>query len=822
VAELRGRSFQELWVRGKQGIGASGEKYGLSRQTHIPRGKALYRLLNSRMIGSGSPTPGAVLDHFRTRTFPCFFEGCSDPDATVQEWRRRWPAAAARTVEQADRIVSGRFDLLGYTDLWFGDPIDWHYDPISGKRAPIVHWSRIDHLDPDAVGDHKVIWELNRHQHLAALGRAYWYTRNERYSQAFARHLLHWMAQNPPKVGINWVSSLEIALRTISWLWGLYFFRRSEELTPALFQQILGFLYLHARHLEAYLSTYYSPNTHLTGEALGLFYLGLLLPEFRESVRWLETGRRILMQELDRQVRADGVYFEQSSYYHRYTVEFYSHLLALMQANRMPVSPALQSRLIALLDYMMYVTKPDGTTPLFGDDDGGRLVVLDDRPRQDFRASLSTGAVLFSRGDYKHVAGGPAEETLWLLGATGVHAFDALPADPPTEASRGFAAGGYYVMRDGWARTSNYMLIDCGPHGALSGGHAHADALSFELAACGRSVLLDPGTYTYVASASMRDHFRSSSAHNTLTVDGQSSSAPGGPFAWRYVAKEFVRTWICRRRFDFFDGMHDGFARLNPPAWHRRRVLFLKGDYWVLWDQVTGTGTHHCELHFHFAPAASPTLHVEGDAAVAHERPREAPGVDIFTFGIDQALLQQDGLVSCCYGALAPAPVLTVSRMAQGPQGFITFLVPWGAATQSTRVERVSSSSGHAFDLSADGRRDLLLLSDGRAVETGRCRSDFDLAWLRLMRDGNGIEEMVLLGGHRLSFDGRVVLEGKDRIEHLTAFRRGAALTIEADGNHQHRWSIRSAPEAELGLISPAAWTNPARNGPNWCDDRSQ
>src|SRR4029077_19115124 len=127
----------------------------------------------------------------------------------------------------------------------------------------------------------------------------------------------------------------------------------------------------------------------------------------------------------------DGVYFEQSSYYHRYTTDFYLHLLLLLEANNQTVSDELSCKLRQLLDHLMYITRPDGTTPLFGDDDGGRLVKLDQRPANDFRAALSTGAALFQRGDYKYVAGEPAEETLWLLGAQGLVGFDRVAARQP-------------------------------------------------------------------------------------------------------------------------------------------------------------------------------------------------------------------------------------------------------------------------------------------------------------------------------------------------------------------------------------------------------
>jgi hypothetical protein len=77
----------------------------------------------------------------------------------------------------------------------------------------------------------------------------------------------------------------------------------------------------------------FRPNTHLTGEALGLFYIGTIFPEFKESERWRTTGLSILNQQLNRHVQSDGVYFEQSTYYHRYTTDFYLHLKILLEIN---------------------------------------------------------------------------------------------------------------------------------------------------------------------------------------------------------------------------------------------------------------------------------------------------------------------------------------------------------------------------------------------------------------------------------------------------------------------------------------------------------
>src|SRR5205085_1713401 len=133
------------------------------------------------------------------------------------------------------------------------------------------------------------------------------------------------------------------------------------------------------------------------------------------------------------------------SYYHRYTADFYIHLAILLRLNGISPPPELEPKLELLLDHLMYITRPDGATPFFGDDDGGRLVTLDNHPANDFRSVLSTGAVLFNRPDYKFVAGGVAEETLWLLGPDGLRSFDQIESQPPAKTSVAFADGGYYV-----------------------------------------------------------------------------------------------------------------------------------------------------------------------------------------------------------------------------------------------------------------------------------------------------------------------------------------------------------------------------------------
>ena len=429
---IKGLRADEIRVRTRQALAACAERAGYSSQARAPSDSSLFGMLDPARIKSHPLCAETFLEHFRTRTVPQFFAGLHDPSKTVHTLRQTLgPHAEERVLERARRIHAGRFDLLGLRDLDFGQPIDWHFEPVSGKRAPLVHWSRIDFLDATQVGDNKIIWELNRHQYFLTLGRAYWYTHDEDYAQTFAAHLESWMEHNPPKLGINWASSLEVAFRAISWLWSLYFFRDSPHLTPALFLRSLKFLYLHARHVETYLSTYFSPNTHLTGEALGLYYLGTLLPEFRRAADWRTQGKRILVTELQRHVKPGRRLFRTVELLSPLYDRLLAHLTILGRLNGEPVGAELEGKYAALLDHLMHLTRPDGTTPFFGDDDGGRLVFLDERPANDFRAALSTGAVVLDRADYKYVAGELAEETLWLLGDEARQSFNDLKACPP-------------------------------------------------------------------------------------------------------------------------------------------------------------------------------------------------------------------------------------------------------------------------------------------------------------------------------------------------------------------------------------------------------
>lgn len=749
--------------------------------------------LDKSRFDSEDGSAETLIENFYENGSRAFFQSFANREKTLAAFRRNFGESEKFFVEKAEKIVVGQFDLLGFENLDFGaEEIDWRFEPVSGKRSPLKHWKQFDEFSTDETGDRRIIHELNRCQHFFALGVAFLLTGDERYAQTFARHLSGWFEQNPPGAGINWSNSFEAAMRSISWIWALHFFKDSAHLTPALFLKTLASLDAHARHIEKYLSTYISPNYNLTGEALGLYYLGTQLPFFERAAARRETGAEILFAELDRQILPDGVYFEQSTAYQRYATDFYAHFYSLNQLNdgetRNDSQAKLAAKLQSALDFLMFATRPDGTTALLGDDDGGKTLPLGTGAHDDFRASLSTGAAIFRRGDYKFVAGAFAVETLWLLGADGEEIFENLPAAQPEKTSAAFTDGGYFVMRDGWTETDNYLLVDCGDFApATNGAHNHADALSIDAAIGGKTLLADSGTYSF-AEIAERNRLRSSEAHNTLTVDNQSQSEPSNaPFNWQTQAKTNVRQWISQPRFDFFEASHDGYERFGGAlaAKHTRSVLFLKNDYWLMRDFVETLGEHDYRLDFHFAPNANPSIEAtENGEQRVDENADENIGSKLICFGDNAAWEKESSRISPVYGKFVDAPLLKFTSKGVGSQEFFTFLLPRETGLAAPEASEIPIVGGRAFIIEyREEYRDVFVFADGaQTIRTELFASNFQFFWARLSAGERLPEEFVLIGGTRFSVGNRRVIDASQRLDWATARRFGDDLNVRTSG----------------------------------------
>jgi hypothetical protein len=584
--------------------------------------------------------------------------------------RERMPQQVEIITKRAERICQHRFDLLGYEDLDYGAEIDWHSDRVHGKRAPRELWFKIQYLDFATVGDAKVTWELNRHQHLVALAKAYRLTDEYRFASELMEQWRHWQRENPYPLGINWASSLEVAFRSLSWLWVYFLLEGTQAMTPEFRDEWLRAMALSGHHIELYPSTYFSPNTHLLGEAVALFFIGTLCPELRSSHRWKLQGWDIVLRESERQVRPDGFYFEQSTYYHVYALDFLLHASVLASLNDMPFPPEYNRRLERMLDALAVLCRA-GAPPRWGDDDGGR--VFDPRRNRTEHLSdpFATGAVLFGRGDFKLLAGGLREETLWLLGEQGVADFDHIETKEPDMSSVALPESGLYVMSSKERKLQS--VIDAGPQGVLKAGHGHADALSLTLHVDGYELVGDPGTYEYVSAGTERDEFRGTAAHNTLQLDRRNQSDPEGPFAWNCLTNAKAEDWICGQTFDLFVGSHDGYSRPENAAIHRRWVFFRKPKFWLVRDLMLGTGKHQLDLRWHLNSKLSCSKPTDGRFLCSGK----SSGIALFpATGQGWSQTVEQGIWSPVYGMKEPAIEVRFATVTALPAELATLLSP--------------------------------------------------------------------------------------------------------------------------------------------------
>lgn len=603
----------------------------------------------------------------RPEAFGRFFFAPADVLLLCAELKQVLPSQANNIILQAEKICAHRFDLLGYKDLDYGAEIDWHSDVVHGKQAPRKPWFKVKYLDFEEVGDSKITWELNRHQHWVTLAKAYWLTGDEKFAREIFAQWTNWHRENPYPVGINWTSSLEIGYRSLSWIWAFFLLQDCAVFTPELRRQWQRALSLNGRHIETYLSTYFSPNTHLLGEALALFFLGTLFPGMKNAVRWQQHGWDILQAEAAKQVRKDGFYFEQSTYYHVYAVDIFLHARILADLNRVEISPAFDATLERMLNALLLLGRA-GIAPSIGDDDGGRIFDPSRNRAEHMFDPLATGAVLYRRGDFKFVAGNVREETLWLLGIKGLAAFDLLPTPEPSVSSTALADSGFYLMADG--KSGQQLLIDAGPLGAGSGGHGHADALSVCLVRDGRNLLIDPGTFEYVGDGDERAHWRGTAAHNTMQVDGLDQAEGTGPFSWKNPPHVKVEQWINGQQFDLFQGSHNGYSRLPSPVIHRRWVFHRKGKFCLVRDVAEGSGTHQLDIAWHVGPTLSP---VASKGCVFADDRDSIALVTADGHGWSQSVRRDSW--SPAYGHKERASVVNFGAKIELPADFVTLLI---------------------------------------------------------------------------------------------------------------------------------------------------
>jgi asparagine synthase (glutamine-hydrolysing) len=492
------------------------------------------------------------------------------------------PISLGQAVIQADALLRGTWTYFGSTSIEAGLPPNWHRNPLTGNEAPSDrHWANIDDF---SFGDIKLIWEASRFSSVYVLVRAYALTRDERYAKTFWDLIEDWTAHNAPQAGPNWKCGQEAAFRLMAWCFGMYGFDGSPQTTPERVGNLTAMIAVTAERIEANIDYALSQNNnHGVSEAVGLFTVGILFPEFRQAESWLVRGRKLLESQARTQIYDDGAYVQQSMNYHRVMLQDYLWAMRLGETNGAPFSDALYERLLRSTEFFDAMTDPvSGQVPNYGNNDGTQVLPLTDCEYANYRPTLQ--ALYYLCSQQRRFAPGPWDEALiWLFGES------ALTSPMRPAKQRAISPfSGYYLMkgRESWA------MIRCTEYRDRP---AHADQLHLDLWWQGLNVAIDSGTYHYNAPPPWDTAFSGTAAHNTVTVDGQDQMRRFSRFLWLNWAKGREIEHTKDRDYEFWAGEHDGYRRLGVT--HRREVE-IDGDSWTIRDMLLGTSEHSVRLHW--------------------------------------------------------------------------------------------------------------------------------------------------------------------------------------------------------------------------------
>jgi len=528
----------------------------------------------------------------------------------LQRLQEDFPAALPGSLRAADDACAHIFDLLGSGRVEFGESVNWHVDFQAGYTFPHNrHFSTIQHAAFPGGREIHLPWELSCFQHAARLGQAYWFTEDQKYAEEFTSQVLDWIGRNPPEYGVNWTCAMEVAIRAVNWLVGFSLMHRAKAFDSDFVLRFSKSLLEHGRFIRCTLENVGRvPGNHYLADLVGLLWLGLLLPQFREAASWRAFSIRELERQMQRQVLDDGVNFEDSTNYHRLVTEMLLYSAVLAHKNGISFSAAFMDRLEKMIEAVMVFTRADGTVPQVGDADNGRLLRLKvwDPPQQewhDFRYLLAIGAALFQRSDFALAAGDQWEEAYWLLGWEAWNFRDGLRAsdNPSCPPSKIFVDAGWAVL----GSQETHLLVTAGPLGQLGkGGHSHNDRLGFELYTAGQAWIVDPGTGCYTADYPLRNRMRSTASHNVIRVNGEEQHLidEKNLFGMESMGTASIIDFSSSRESAFLAVSHDMYNRIGVS---HTRIFSMQFNPFRLdiEDHLMAEARSYFEAFLHLHPA---------------------------------------------------------------------------------------------------------------------------------------------------------------------------------------------------------------------------
>ncbi len=452
-------------------------------------------------------------------------------------------------------------EVFYYCDVFnskvkFANTINWHKGMFKDWDSNISSYD-IKLRNTDLIGDVRYTWELNRMEFTPYLAILYLKTGEENYIELLESYFEDWVDKNRFCKGINWTSSMEIAIRSYQWLIVLFLIKDTDkkDFKVKVCKSILASI----KYVMENLSLYSSANNHLIVESAISSIVGYCFKDVYKQ-NWFNKGNKILQKEIIKQFYSDGVNKEQALHYQAFVIDMMLHYNFIMK-NIMKV-PIEENILKKAVEFICQIGAVDNYID-FGDSDDARIINLTNK-RYNYYDYILALASKYYKIEFTSNYDKYTEVSLL--------AEDFIISDKFNHMEyKLYDKGGYFVINN----KTNNILFDFGKLGFGSlAAHGHADSLMFLYCYKGHEFLIDSGTYIYNINKEKRNYYRSTNAHNTLCYMKKNQSEILGPFLWGKKCESKIDDFYEDNEKVMIEASHNGY---NPYI-HKRVLKYLKED----------------------------------------------------------------------------------------------------------------------------------------------------------------------------------------------------------------------------------------------------
>lgn len=524
----------------------------------------------------------------------------------------------------------------GYEPTFYGKDINWKYWPIK---------------------DNEIRWMLHRHKWFIPMGYAYRVNKDEKYAKEWIFQYMDWIKKNPlleiPKEEYEILDNsslqdetennrfawrpLEVSERLQGQLIQFLLFLPAQSFTPDFLTEFLWNYHRHATFLS---KNYSEQGNHLLFEAQRMFYAGTFFPEFKEASEWRKSGIDILNHGILQQVYPDGGQYELDPHYHLATINlFYSALnMGTVNGFQKEFPQNYIDTIERMIMFYANICFPDYSNPCFSD-------------------ALLTGKQYTINCYKKWSALFPDNQVIRYFATEGKE------GTLPDYLSKGFTTSGFFIFRNSWGKNATQMVVKAGPKGEW---HCQPDNGTFELWFNGKNLFPDSGSYVFAGDEEvmkLRNWFRSTSVHNTLTLNNQTIEA----------TESVTKLWKPEGKTQILVTENPSYKDLR----HRRSVFFVDNSFFVIVDEAIGKTKGTVNLHYQLCEGR---IKLDTPNMSLTTVLKDKSNVKLQCFGPKgMKVVEEEGWYSIAYRQRAKRPAISfnVEKKDDKPVRYITIIYPF-------------------------------------------------------------------------------------------------------------------------------------------------